>query len=224
MTTQMAGRLKWVVLAVLAAAAGVVCFAVVRHLANFTGWAARFLERGSRLWAWLFDRRAEGPGEELSPVARGRLQPPRPFGSFRNPFDPPQPWTAYKLACYTFAAFEALARERGIARRTSETPLEHAERVAAELPGLKRDSRRLAIIYARGLYTSGDLPADVNDVLRVVWERMETSPDQPLAVKMADPEHIFIPSKSAPDDRIKKELLREIGIEDCPIYRGQPAS
>lgn len=182
-TAEVAGFLKWVVFAVVAVvAAGVVCFAVVRYLAHFTEWAARFMAWWARLWASLFGQRG-GERDDRSPsTARSRVSQPRPFRSFQNPFDPQQPWTPFELACYTFAAFEALARERGIARRQGETPLEHAERVAAEIPGLERDGRRLALIYTRGLYASGELSTEVNDVLREVWQRMEFGAEQPMAV------------------------------------------
>jgi hypothetical protein len=178
-----AGFLKWIVFAVVALVVVlVVGFAVVRHLANFTDWAAGFLERWARFWAWLFGRRGRRRAGTASAAAASRVRGPRSFRSFRNPFDPPQPWTPYELTCYTFAAFEALARERGVSRKEGETPLEHAERVAAEIPGLERDGRRLALIYARGLYATGELPVEVNDVLREVWRRMETGAEQPLAV------------------------------------------
>jgi hypothetical protein len=184
MTGKVPAFLKWVIFAVVAlAAAGYAAYGVVRHLANFTDWAARFLKRWAKFWAWLFGRR---PGRrragEASAALASHVRGPRSFRSFQNPFDPAQPWTPYELACYTFAAFEALARERGVSRKEGETPLEHAERVAAEVPGLEREGRRLALIYARGLYASGELPVEVNEVLREVWRRMETGAEQPLAV------------------------------------------
>lgn len=177
-----AGIVKWIVFAVVGLiTAGVVVFAVIRFLANFTPRAARFLEAWRRFWARLFGRRDKKQDDDGPAVARARVRPPRPFSSFHNPFRLGQPWTPYELCCYTFSAFEAWAREHGVARQPGETPLEHAERMAEELPAMETDARRLALIYARGLYGSDELPPAVNDVLRQVWERLEADGRQPVA-------------------------------------------
>jgi hypothetical protein len=183
MIPQIGWLLKWVVFAVAAVVAvGVVGFAVLRFLANFTGWAARFLDAWRRFWANLFGRRRRVREEAAGPAQEARRAPPRPFGAFRNPFRPRQPWTPYELACYTFAAFEARARELGVARQPGETPLEHAERFGAEYPAMAADARRLALIYARGLYGPAELPPAVNDVLRQVWDCLESGTGQPATV------------------------------------------
>jgi hypothetical protein len=44
------------------------------------------------------------------------------------------------------------------------------------------DARRLALIYARGVYGLADLPDAVNDVLREVWERLEAGAGQSAGV------------------------------------------
>lgn len=181
---EIAKFLRWIVFAVVGVVVvGVVAYAVLRFLANFTGWAARLLEAWQRFWARLFGRRQRTRRDESGPAAGAEpARPARPFGAFQNPFRPRQPWTPYELACYTYAAFEARARELGVARQPGETPLEHAERFGAEYPAMSADARRLALIYARGLYGPAELPPAVNDVLRQVWDCLESGTGQPVTV------------------------------------------
>ena len=49
-------------------------------------------------------------------------------------------------------------------------------------PAVESEARRLALIYARGVYGSDELPPAVNDVLRQIWETMESGTDRPVAV------------------------------------------
>jgi hypothetical protein len=178
-----AAALKWVVFAIIGlVTVGIVLFAIVRFLANFTPWAARFLKGWSDFWARLFGRRGKETESDEPAVLQARARPPRPFSSFHNPFRLGQPWTPFELCCYTFSAFEAWAREHGVARQPGETPLEHAERLGEEIPDMETDARRLALIYARGLYAADELPPAVTDVLQQVWERLEAGGRQPVGV------------------------------------------
>jgi hypothetical protein len=175
-----ANVLKWIVFAIVGLVTlCVIGYAILRFLANFTPWAANFL----KFWSRLFTRRPGKRRREEEAVATLALAPPpRPFSSFHNPYRLGQRWTPYEFCCYTFTAFEAWARERGVARLQGETPLEHAERVGGEIPAVETEVRRLALIYARGVYGSDDLPPAVNDVLRQTWEMMESGTNRPVAV------------------------------------------
>lgn len=182
MTGNVAKFLKWIVFAVVGVVvAGIVVFAILRFLANFTGWASRLLAAWSRFWESLFGRRGGNEKEEEGTGMRKRARPELPFSSFHNPFRLGQKWSPYEMACYTFAAFEAWARDRGLGRQRGETPLEFAERIGAEVPALEGDARRLALIYARGLYGPAELPFAVNEVLRQVWQSLETGVEHPLS-------------------------------------------
>jgi uncharacterized protein DUF4129 len=175
--------LKWIVFVIVGLVTlGVVVFAVIRFLANFTGWAARLLEAWSRFWNRLFSGQKRKKASNVAATAQALARPPRPFSSYHNPFRLGQHWTPFELCCYTFAAFEARTRELGVARLRGETPLEHAERLGAEIPDLENDARRLALIYARGLYGQAELPPAINAVLEEVWERMEAGAGQSVAV------------------------------------------
>ncbi len=182
MFPEVAKFLKWVTFVIAGiVVAVVVAVAVLRFLANFTGWAARLLEAWARFWSHLFGRRGRSDDDAAPAPVHVRARPPRPFSSFHNPFRLGQPWTPYEFACYTFAAYEARCRELGVPRQPGETPLEHADRVGAEVPALEVHARRLALVYARGLYGSAELPTAVNDVLREVWDRLEAGVEQPLS-------------------------------------------
>jgi hypothetical protein len=175
--------LKWIVFAIVGLiTVGVVLFAIVRFLANFTGWADRLMKAWARFWERLFGRRDKKGTAAAALAELIRVRPSRPFSSFHNPYRLGQRWSPLENCCYTFAAFEAWAREHGVARQPGETPLEHAERLGDELPEMQNGARRLALIYARGVYGRDELPEAVNDVLRDLWEQLESGARQPMSV------------------------------------------
>jgi hypothetical protein len=177
--------LKWVVFAILAV---VVLVALARgglgFLANFTDWARRLLEAWRKFWANLFGRRqteAGGGGEVEEAEPARKLE--KPFSAFSNPFDDgtAQRMPGRELVRYTFAALEAWARERDLARRDDETALEFVRRVGEEVPALEREGRELANLHARAEYAREKLPADTAEVLRVFWGQLERVAEAPLS-------------------------------------------
>lgn len=175
--------LKWIVFGIIALA---VVFVLLRSglqfLANFTDWARRLLEALRNFWANLFGgARRTKEEEEQAEVAEQKLRE-RPFTSFRNPFDGGRSSMALpELIRYTFAAAQAWARESDLGRQPGETPLEFADRVGAEVPALEADLQRLALLYARAVYSRGGLPASSVEVLRQFWQRLEAVAEQPLS-------------------------------------------
>jgi hypothetical protein len=176
--------LKWIVFGILAlVVAFVVLRAVLQFLANFTGWARGLLAALEAWWQGLFGggRRegdADAAAEDLAVVRK-----PRPFASFRNPFldgsadqRPPD-----ELVRYSFDALQAWAWERDWGRQPEETPLEFAERLGRDVPGLEAESRGLAGLYARVVYARGSVAASSVNVLRQFWQRLESVEDRPLS-------------------------------------------
>jgi len=165
--------LKWMIFAVLSLIVGVV---VVRQaigfLANFTDWARRWRAWWDRLWADLFGgARSEASSDEQAPEA----DPDAPFAAFGNPFTtgraeamPPR-----ELVRYAVAAFEAWARERGLARGGDETAQEFLGRVTEDYPALEAEGRRLVLLHARAEYGGGSLPASTADTVRAFWRQLE---------------------------------------------------
>jgi hypothetical protein len=177
--------LKWVVFGILAVV--VVLFllrGLLQFLANFTGWAQALLDALRNFWAGLFGgpkRRAEKSGEEGE-----SSEPPEwhaPFSAFPNPFEDGSAgrMSAAELVRYTFAAVQAWARERGMARQPGETALEFVARVGNELPALEDGLRRLVMLYGRAAYARGPLPAGSDEAVRAFWDRLEVVSEQPLS-------------------------------------------
>jgi hypothetical protein len=175
---------KWVVFAILAVLA--VLFVLrggLRYLANFLDWPKRLLDALRNFWALLFGRRqavssAGGAGEAAEPE-----RPRRPFHWYRNPFHDgrAEQMPAAELIRYSFEALEAWAGEHDRGRGAEETPLEFAERVGDEAPGLAAEAKRLAALYARVLYAKGVLPGNWRAIAEKFWERLEAVAEQPLS-------------------------------------------
>ncbi len=170
------GRLlKWLVFAIAALiAAFIVLRAVLKFLANFTGWARGLLNALQGLWqglfGWLQPATSDEPEEEAM-VERRRV----PFAAFRDPFadgsggrQAPE-----DLVRYSFRALEAWAWEHDLGRQADDTPLEFADRVALNVPeALATDCRRLAVLYARAAYSREPLPGSCLTVLRQFWRHL----------------------------------------------------
>jgi hypothetical protein len=174
--------LKWIVFAVLAL---IVVIVILRQglsfLANFTTWARNLLNALHALWARLFGGGVTQPKEEPSIVEPELVL--RPFAAFHNPF---RDGSAAKrspreLVRYSFAALQAWAFERGLARADDETPLEFANRLGEELPALDEDVRKLAILYARVVYARGSLPAGSPAIVEQFWNQLEAMVEQPMS-------------------------------------------
>jgi hypothetical protein len=180
--SNLAPFLRWAVFAILAA---VVLFFLVRgglqFLANFTHWARRLLDAWRAwwhgLWAGLSGRAAEDVEEP------GAAAHPRPFASFRNPFDngSGDRRPLRELVRYSFEALEAWAREQGLPRPPDETPGEFAGRVGDAFPALETEARRLADLYARVAYAREPLPAAGRPALQHFWQRLLAVAEQPLS-------------------------------------------
>jgi hypothetical protein len=165
--------LKWIVFAALALVVGFfVVRAVLRFLANFTGWARGLLASLERLWQSLFGWMTPKETPAGDDEAEAGVLVPRPFASYRNPFEGGPGGSPEEIVRYSFEALEAWGYERGVGRSDDDTPLEFAERVAEEKPALAADARRLAALYARAAYARGRLPASATDSLRRFWDRL----------------------------------------------------
>jgi hypothetical protein len=176
--------LKWIVFGVVAVV--VVLYALragLGFLAGFTDWAKRLLDAWNRFWEGLFAQRkpAGGEGEEESsgePEERHQ-----PFSDFANPFETgaADDWSVEELVSYTFTAMQAWARERDLARRPGETPLEFSERVGNELPALEQELKRLTALYVRAMYARGGMPGNTREVVRQFWAKLERVTVAPLS-------------------------------------------
>jgi len=168
--------LKWIVFALAALVVALFAFrAMLRFLANFTGWAQVLLNAFQNLWQSLFGWiTPSAPAEEAA--CELELRPvPRPFASFRNPFATgmASQKSPEELVRYSFEALEAWASEHGLRRQADDTPLEFADRIALETPALAVDGRRLAALYARAAYARGRLPNTCLETVRRFWQKLQ---------------------------------------------------
>jgi len=182
-----ASVLKWIIFAVLLL---VTLFFVLRgllqFLANFSGGARRLLESLRRFWdafLALFGRKPEegdviqAEAVEEDPIAS------QPFAAFGNPFTDGRAYrmSAAELIRYVFAALQSWARERDLTRSADETPFEFAARLAEEVPPLDEEVRELASLYARAVYSRGELPEDCRDLLEHFWDMLNQTTAQQLS-------------------------------------------
>jgi hypothetical protein len=175
--------LKWIVFAVLILA---VLFLLLREglkfLANFTDWAKNLLSALQNLWSNLFKGRVEeGTGESSDDEKVEHAAPMRSFASYANPFHDGRGdrLPIKEVVRYTFAALQVWAREHNVERRPEETPLEFAKRLGEEFPAVESEVRRFTTLYARAAYDYSPLPGNSPEVVRQLWERLETAAEQP---------------------------------------------
>lgn len=170
--------IKWAVFAILALAAG---YFVFRHglkfLANFMSWAKDLLDFLNNFWARLFGGKVVESKSEVVEDFDDVVQPPRPFSSFRNPFDSgaARSQSPAELVKYSFAALEAWAWEHEQGRDPHETPLEFAARLAKEHQSLETGAPRLAGLYARLAYARGSLPEASRAHVEEFWRQLESA-------------------------------------------------
>jgi hypothetical protein len=156
----------------------------MRFLANFTHWARRLLAAFQAFWQALlnwFSGKGGRPEEESIEVEA--VSPPRPFASFRDPFQhgTAERMSPEQLVRYSFAALEAWAWERDLGRQTGETPLEFVARLGDEFPALEGEARRLANFYVQIAYARSQLARSCREPLRRFWQLLMEVEERPLS-------------------------------------------
>jgi Domain of unknown function (DUF4129) len=174
--------LKWIVFALVALVVLVVLLRNgLKFLANFFEWARHLLDSLGNLFAGLFG----GGGERVSgeTVETERKAADRPYATFHNPFHDGRAgrMSVKELLCYSFAALQSWARERGYPRQQGETPLEFAARLCDEQPALEAPVRRLTNLYVRAVYAPEVLPDTCVELVEQFWGQLESATDRPLS-------------------------------------------
>lgn len=144
-------------------------------LSNFSDWARRLLDAWNNFWANLFGWGKKGAATAEQEDEERHIDSRRPFSDFSNPYVTGEAgrWSAHELTRYSFAAMEASARERDLARNEGETPYEFCERIGREVPVIAQEARRLAALFARAAYAPGTMPSNTADSLQPLWEKMK---------------------------------------------------
>ncbi|HVA45735.1 MAG TPA: DUF4129 domain-containing protein [Pirellulales bacterium] len=172
----LAGWIRWLMWGALAVAA---IIGFLRYREQVIAFLRQLWAELLALWGELFGGRKTKSADVADPE---RLEPPRPFAAFRNPFAsgkddrlPPE-----QLVRYTFEALDAWAFEHQAARRLDETPLEFADAVGDRHPALAQDTRQLARLYSQMVYARTNPTHDCLPLLRRLWDEMTRRARQPV--------------------------------------------
>lgn len=164
--------LKWIIWIVLLV---VVAYWLWTHGDQVREFFRQLAAMWAELLAWLSGKRRPAEGETAEAAAEPAH---RPFSAYPDPFltGHAGEWPIEELVRYSFEALEAWARENGCPRTPEQTPHEFAEQIAAQVPSLAREARRLAGLYSRVAYARGRLPAANVELLRTFWHNIPTAP------------------------------------------------
>jgi hypothetical protein len=180
----LANVLKWIVFGVLVLVVGFyVLRSSLRFLANFTGWAKKLLEALQAFWESLFGGRRTAEPSVVDSNPEERILKPRPFSLFRDPFltGNADQMSPNQVVRYSFEALQSWAWERSLGRNPADTPREFVERLVAEVPGLDREARGLAALYARVAYARGNLGPGALEPLRNFWHKLHELSERPMS-------------------------------------------
>jgi hypothetical protein len=187
--SKVADVLKWIVFIALGL---IVLFVVFRHglqfLSNFMPWAKNLLAAIDAWLKGLFGGKERVVEEKPVAVATEPVDTRVPFTAFSNPFadGTAAGRSPEELVPYSFEALEAWAGDQDVPRRPDETALEFAGRLGKEFGWLREDARKLALLVARLVYATGNLPANTRDVLDQFWDRLTSGAVEDEEVEEAE--------------------------------------
>jgi hypothetical protein len=152
----------------------------------YAGWRSRaavaqalreLAEAWRAFWARLFGPKGGSRRTTSDPTAGETKAVPRPFAAYADPFAAGwvERWSPEELVRYSFAALEAWAREHGCPRAPEQTPREFVDRIGAQSPRLKDSCLRMAELYCRVAYASGEVPAGGMVALREFWQQLTST-------------------------------------------------
>jgi hypothetical protein len=94
------------------------------------------------------------------------------FSQFKDPFQTKHAIPPEQLVRYTFEAFEAWARDRGIARRADQTPHELVRLAVPPQTALSQEARRMVRLYNSLAYAGVKVPPKKAAQLQALWVLM----------------------------------------------------
>jgi hypothetical protein len=152
----------------------IVAYIVWRYWAVVLGAFKDFLNALRNLFAGLFGGRDARTEEESQTATAPGSTPPK-FADFENPFltGKAQQWSPDALVEFSFRAFEAWSRDRGLLRAAEQTPIEFAATVAVRESKIHDSARQLAELYCRVAYGRERLNADATDAMQSLWRVMQ---------------------------------------------------
>jgi hypothetical protein len=167
-----ANWMKWLIYGLIAIGVGYFLFRHRREvLAKLRDLWGALGEMVTSLFGWLRKKPAE-PERPGMPADVPKLPG---FDSFANPFTSGavQQMRPEEVVSYTFEALQAWAVGRGRVRTPDQTPMEFAQQIGGEIPGLLEQAGTLARWYTRIAY-AGYQPSPENlDALAGLWRILE---------------------------------------------------
>jgi len=159
---------RWIYYAAFLALLGFLAWRYREQLREF--WK-RLLAELTALWGGWRKKPQSTETEAVVQVERHRT-----FAEFTNPFaGTARRWPIDQLLRYSFAALEAWARDRGVARSPEETPIEFARRLGAHFPDLRGPAVDVGLLYSQWAYGGGRLPREAAERLRRFWNAAESA-------------------------------------------------
>ena len=147
-----------------------------------------FRDELAKFWEELFGKKEKKSEGEAKPIEKSKPKKPLPpFSRFQDPFSngaaansPPA-----KTIQYTFSAFEAWARDHGLARESDQTPHEFARKLpglfakdqnsrldSAVVKEISSEAKKLADIHGKSLYSGVAVDVNVVPNLKRIWRLM----------------------------------------------------
>jgi len=142
---------------------------------NRRGLVAALIDLVRQLRAWIAGLLG-GKSSAADAIAEETSVPPETapptFAQFQDPFLARRALPPEQLVRYTFEAFEAWARDRGIARRADQTPHELVRLAAPPQTGLSQEARRMVRLYNSLAYAGAKVPGEQAARLQTLWALM----------------------------------------------------
>jgi hypothetical protein len=153
------------------AGAIVLLFVAYKFRAEIARAWQQLLTEWRQFWARLFSQApveiAKTPGAELVARVKSFAEYPDPFATGQASRTP-----LAELVRYTFQAFEAWARDRGVGRSEDQTPHEFVRVVAHGDAEVGSVAQPVAELYCQIAYANASPAANAADTLQRLWERM----------------------------------------------------
>ena len=148
----------------------IVTYLLWRYWAQVVAAVRNFRKALQDFWDRLWGRR-ESLQESAQAESPLLAQSYRPFAEYPNPFltGMADRYSPQQLVRYSFEAFEAWSRERGVPRDPEQTPHEFASAVSRREKSLAKEASRLAELYCWTAYGRDVLPKASLQHLRSFW-------------------------------------------------------
>jgi len=157
--------------AIYLAVAIVVLFLAYKYRAEISRAWQQLLSEWRQFWARLFSRVpvevARAPDADMVPRVKSFAEYPDPFATGQASRTP-----LTELVRYTFQAFEAWARDRGVGRSEDQTPHEFVRVVAHGDAEIGSVAQPVAELYCQIAYANASPAANAANTLQRLWERM----------------------------------------------------